>query len=92
MKVNLLKQFIDHIASFEDRAELESFLLAILTPKELEELPKRLEIVKMLKQGIPHHRIAQELGVGVATVTRGSKEIKSGGFNVANIANDSWRS
>lgn len=80
MKSKLLTQFIDHIASIEDRAELESFLQAILTPKELEELPKRLQIVKMIKKGIPHHQIAKDLGVGVATVTRGSKEVQSGGF------------
>ncbi len=84
MKSKLLTQFIDHIESIEDRAELESFLQAILTPKELEELPKRLEIVKMLKRGLPHHSIAKKLGVGVATVTRGSKELRLGKFNDVN--------
>ena len=56
------------------------FLLGILTPRELQELPTRLEIVKLLKQGVPHHQIAESLGTGVATVTRGSKEIQKGRF------------
>ena len=30
----------------------------------------------------PHHRIAEDLGVGVATVTRGSKELQDGKFKV----------
>jgi TrpR family trp operon transcriptional repressor len=57
------------------------FLLGIFTPQELEEIPTRLQIVKKLKQGIPQHQIARELNVGVATVTRGSKEIQKGRFS-----------
>lgn len=63
---------------------MEDFLLGILTPKELEEIPRRLEIVKMLKEGIPQHEIAESLGVGVATVTRGSRELRKGRFKVVN--------
>ncbi len=63
---------------------MREFLLGLLTPKEIEELPKRIQIVKMLKRGVPQHEIAQKLGVGVATVTRGSKEVQRGKFsNVA---------
>ncbi len=56
------------------------FLKGILTPRELEELTTRLEIVKLLKSGLPHQEIARRLKVGVATVTRGSREIKAGRF------------
>lgn len=61
------------------------FLKGILTPKEIEEISTRLSIVKMLKKGVPQHQIAKKLGVGIATVTRGSKEIKNNRF-----ANISW--
>jgi TrpR family trp operon transcriptional repressor len=80
MKKDFLPAFIKHLASLKNEAEIELFLRAVLTAKELEEIPKRLEIVKQLKQGIPQHQIAENLGVGVATVTRGSKELKSGKF------------
>ena len=59
---------------------VEDFLKGILTPKELLELPNRLKIIKMLKKGISHHDVAGKLRVGVATVTRGSKEIQNGRF------------
>jgi len=55
-------------------------LRAILTPQELEAIPKRLEIVKMLKQGVSQREIADKLGLGIATVTRGSRELKKGNF------------
>jgi TrpR family trp operon transcriptional repressor len=60
--------------------EMQEFLKGIFTPQELDEIPTRLQIVKKLKQGIPQHQIAKELNVGVATVTRGSKEIQKGRF------------
>jgi TrpR family transcriptional regulator, trp operon repressor len=63
-----------------DTQEMIDFLKGILTPKELEELSTRLEIVTMLKHGEPQHVIAKKLGVGVATVTRGSKELQQGRF------------
>ncbi len=72
---NKLKDLIELFLSIKNREEMEDFLLGILTPKELEEIPMRLQIVKMLKKGISQHKIAENLGVGIATVTRGSKEI-----------------
>ena len=72
------------LQEIDSKEEMVNFLNGILTPKEKEELVRRLDIVKMLKRGIPQHEIAQKLGVGVATVTRGSKEIQMGRFkNVA---------
>ncbi len=77
-----LNQLITAILSYKDPQELKSFLKALLTAKELKEIPTRLEIVKMIKKGTPQREIVQKLGVGVATVTRGAKELgdKKGGF------------
>ncbi len=61
-------------------AEMLDFLKGILTPSELDELTTRLQIVKMLKKGLPHQEIARRLKVGVATVTRGSRELRMGRF------------
>src|SRR3989338_11708425 len=60
--------------------EIHEFLFGILTTQELEEIIRRVQIVRMLKKGVPHQQIAKKLNVGVATVTRGSKEIKKGRF------------
>ncbi len=80
----LFEKFIDQLEKYhKDREGLKKFLKGILTPTELEEIPRRLEIVRLLKKRIPQHDIAKRLGVGVATVTRGSKEIQEG--NLADI-------
>lgn len=75
-----LKELIEAILLIKDEEGLKDFLLGILTPKELEEIPTRLQIVKMLKQGLPQHEIVEKLRVGIATVTRGSKELQKGRF------------
>jgi len=60
--------------------ELKEFLKGLLTEKEVRDLARRIEIVRMLKKQIPQHEIARKLGVGIATVTRGSKELSKGRF------------
>ncbi len=77
-----LKELIETLLSIESKNEMEDFLRGILTPKELVEIPTRLQIVKLLKKGISQHVISEKLGVGIATVTRGSKEIQMGRFKV----------
>lgn len=79
-KVRLFNQLRDFLLSVKNKEQMENLLLGILTPKELDEIPMRLEIVKMLKKGIPQKEISKRLGVGVATITRGSREIRKGRF------------
>jgi TrpR family trp operon transcriptional repressor len=76
-----LEDLIKHVQSLHSQDEIEDFLQGILTPKELKEISMRFIIVRMLKAGISQHQIAKDLGVGIATVTRGSKEIKKGRFS-----------
>ncbi|MBT3249941.1 MAG: transcriptional regulator [Candidatus Pacebacteria bacterium] len=73
-------ELVKALLSIEDKKSMQNFLFGLLTKKELEDLPNRLQIIKMLKEGIPQREIAKKLGVGIATVTRGSKEIDRGTF------------
>lgn len=81
MKVNKqLQDLIKTLLEIKTEIQMYNFLQGILTPKEILELPNRLQIVKMLKTGISQHAVAEKLGVGIATVTRGAKEIQKGRF------------
>ncbi len=75
-----LKELTLTLLSIRNENDMDNFIRGLLTTKELEEIPTRLQIVKMLKKGIPQHEIAKTLGVGIATVTRGATEIKKGRF------------
>ncbi len=80
MKSDSLDGLVKTLLEINRKGEMRDFLYGILTPYELQEIPRRLEIVKLLKHGVSQHKIAHDLGVGVATVTRGSKEIQKGRF------------
>lgn len=80
MSDNRLDNLVGTLLDIKGKNEMRDFLYGILTPYELREIPRRLEIVKRLKAGIGQHKIAKDLGVGVATVTRGSRELKKGRF------------
>jgi TrpR family trp operon transcriptional repressor len=55
---------------------LEALLEHLLTPGEYEELLVRTEILKKLLKNEQQRAIAESLGLGVATVTRGSREVR----------------
>jgi TrpR family trp operon transcriptional repressor len=75
-----ISKIVKEIQKLQSEEDIRDFLLGVLTPGEIEEIAQRIEIIKMLKQGVNQHEIAGKLGVGVATVTRGSKELKLGRF------------
>ncbi len=75
-----LNYLVKLLLNIKTKSDMKDFLSGILTPKEMEEIPRRLSIVNMLKKGISQHQVAHELGVGVATVTRASKELQKGRF------------
>jgi TrpR family transcriptional regulator, trp operon repressor len=80
MDKKYLKEFIAALAKLKGEADIGDFLSGILTIQELDEIPKRLQIIKMLKKGVTQREISAALGVGISTVTRGSIEIKKGRF------------
>lgn len=79
-----MKQYIDELAttfsSVSSSKELKELITGLFTPQEIEQLVLRLEIIKRLKKGESQRKIATDLGVGIATVTRGSRELKLGRF------------
>ncbi len=67
-----------------DKEFMAEFLKDILTPAEFEAMALRWQIVKKLNKGETHRSIAGDLGLGISTVTRGSRELrnKNGGFHL----------
>lgn len=66
-----------------DKKLLGEFIIDLLTPAEYREVVFRWQIVKMLHKGMPQRRIADNLEVSVATVSRGARELldPKGGFS-----------
>ncbi|WP_027874267.1 Trp family transcriptional regulator [Spongiibacter marinus] len=70
------QELLEHLFAATSESELDQRLNDLLTPSEFSEVSKRLQIFKLLDAGIPQRQIAEQLGVGIATVTRGSRARK----------------
>jgi TrpR family trp operon transcriptional repressor len=69
--MNVVKNACDH-------GEHEMLLTLIMTPDERETLVSRANILcELLKGDRSQRQISQMLGVGIATITRGSTELKN---------------
>lgn len=77
-----LKNLAKTLIQIKKESEMENFLKLLFTPSERKEIPRRLEIIKLLKRNIPQRKIAKDLDVSVATISRGSREIKYGDTNI----------
>ena len=75
-----LYELIETFLAIKSKEEMKDFLYGIMTPRELNQFSTRLKIVQMLKKGVPQQKISKVLKVGIATVTRGSRELRNQRF------------
>jgi len=75
-ELEALDQIAGILARIEDRKLIRDFLICILTKYEIKEIAGRWELVKLLYDGISQRRIAEQLGMSLCKITRGSKELK----------------
>lgn len=72
-----MDDLVNYLLAQKEPEKMEKALLRLLTPSELVEISNRLKIFEMLEKGVPQRKIAEILGVGIATVTRGSNALKA---------------
>ena len=69
-------EITETLASVTDKDFMKDLMLVLLTAGEREELSKRWALVKQLYQGRSQRAIANDLGLSLCKITRGSKELK----------------
>lgn len=74
--IKYIADLVNHLLEQKSPHEMEKALSDLLTASELDEVTKRLQIFEMLAEGVPQRQIAESLGVGIATVSRGSSVLK----------------
>ncbi|MBN2065041.1 MAG: hypothetical protein JW745_09590 [Sedimentisphaerales bacterium] len=76
-KQALIKQEITlALASEPDPANISRFFAEMLTESEMSNIVMRWELMKRLKAGVSQRQIAEELGLSLCKITRGSKILK----------------
>ncbi len=67
---------VQHLTELTDSQEIDAILAALLTDKELQDIANRVRIFDLLQHGVTQRAISQQLGVGIATVSRGAKALQ----------------
>lgn len=73
------------ILSLKTEAECRAFLEDICTIKEIQDISQRLEVAKMLSQGISYATISKETGASTATISRVSRSYEYGAGGYKNV-------
>lgn len=77
MNTNPYQSLLTHLANCQDSVDIDIVLSALLTEKEQHEIANRIRIFDLLDKGITQREIAEQLGVGIATVSRGAKAMQT---------------
>lgn len=75
--IKYINHLVNYLMAQQSPEAMEEALHDLLTQNELVDVAKRLQILKMLEENITQRQIVEELGVGIATVTRGSNVLKN---------------
>ena len=67
------EELCEAILSLQTKEECAAFLEDICTIKEIQDISQRLEVARMLSQGINYTTICKETGASTATISRVSK-------------------
>lgn len=72
------------ITAIKTEEEAKSFLQDLCTPKEIQAMADRWQVVALIKAGMPYRKIYEDTGVSVTTVGRVARCIMLGedGYNV----------
>ncbi len=71
-------ELVDLLSGIAVNGTMDDVLSNLLTPQELEEMALRLQIFIGLLNNKSQRQLAKELNVSLATVSRGSRELKYG--------------
>ena len=77
MSTDPYHSLLSHLANCTDSADIEKLLSALLTDKEQHDIANRIRIFDLLDRGITQRDISEQLGVGIATVSRGARAMHS---------------
>ncbi|WP_296243525.1 MULTISPECIES: Trp family transcriptional regulator [unclassified Psychrobacter] len=77
MNTDPYHSLLNYLASCHDSAAIDELFRALLTDKEQFEIANRIRIFDLLDQRMTQREISEQLGVGIATVSRGAKAMQN---------------
>jgi TrpR family trp operon transcriptional repressor len=72
------KELFALFAAIENEKEAKTMLEDLFTPQEIDDLAQRWQLIQELIEGKPQRQIAEDLGISISKITRGSTMLKHG--------------
>ena len=84
LRESRLDRLYEAFTQIRTREEAAAFLHDLCTFRELEDMAQRLAVASMLQQGENYMKIASEIGISTATISRVSRALNygSGGYEI----------
>ena len=73
-----LQQLATAFLTLKSTDEVAAFLRDLCTPAEIEALSHRLQVARLLAQGLPYATVAERVGASTTTVTRVAQWLRRG--------------
>lgn len=73
-----VKRLMNAIANIENEAECRAFFEDLCTIKEIQDMAQRLDVAVLLKKKESYNKIAQQVGVSTATISRVNRALSYG--------------
>lgn len=80
-----LKMLYKAVLTLKTEDECRAFFDDLCTPQELNAIAQRLQVAKMLTDGIVYNKIVEETGASTATISRVNKTLNyqaAGGYEI----------
>lgn len=71
------KKLFEILTSVKDIKEMDKLMHELLTPKELDDLWRRWQVLEDVYRGIPQREIADRHKMSLCKITRGSKVLQN---------------
>ena len=72
------KELFALFAEIDNEKDAKLLMGDIFTPQEIDDLAQRWQLIQQLIERKPQRQIAQDLGVSISKITRGSTMLKHG--------------
>lgn len=70
------KKLFEILTSVKDGKEMDKLLHELLTPKELDDIWRRWQVLEDIQKNVPQREIAQKHKMSLCKITRGSKVLQ----------------
>ena len=83
-QMNSFDELFEAVLKLDSLEDCRKFFEDVCTIKELQDVTQRLEVARLLKQGLNYQAISKATGASTATISRVNKCLNygSGGYNL----------